>query len=201
MLDPFYPIVETPRWVERLIKLGVQTLQLRAKDLDADEALEVVADSLKLCAGHDVQLIVNDYWRQAIDLGADWLHLGQGDLEHADMTAIRKANLKLGISTHDHAELEIALKHDPDYIALGPVYHTTLKEMPWKPQGMDRVREWKTLISCPLVAIGGINLDRAEEVWAAGADSLSVVTDVVFNADPDAQTLKWLEWAASKRNT
>jgi len=198
-LDPFYPIVETPDWVERLVKLGVRTLQLRAKDLDDVQALKVVSDSLKLCEGHDVQLIINDYWGAAIDLGADWLHLGQGDLATADMAAIKKAGLKLGLSTHDHAELETALKHDPDYIALGPVYHTTLKEMPWQPQGMDRVREWKGLINCPLVAIGGITLERADEVWAAGADSLSVVTDIVFNDNPDQRTTDWLNWAETKR--
>jgi thiamine-phosphate pyrophosphorylase len=198
-LDPFYPIVETPQWVENMVALGVRTMQLRAKDLDEAQAREIVADSLKLCQGHDVQLIINDYWNAAIECNADWLHLGQGDLETADMMAIKQAGLKVGLSTHDHSELERALKHEPDYIALGPVYHTTLKQMPWAPQGMDRVKEWKSLIKCPLVAIGGISLERADEVWAAGADSLSVVTDIVFNDDPDSRTKGWLNWAETKR--
>lgn len=197
-LNPFYPIVETPEWVERLARLGAKFIQLRAKALDDAQASGIVAASLQICARYNAALVVNDYWRAAIDQNAPWLHLGQGDIAEADMKAVKASGIKLGISTHDEAELENALAHNPDYVALGPVYHTTLKEMPWAPQGLDKVSLWKRKVSCPLVAIGGITLERADDVWAAGADCVSVVTDVVFADDPDGRIKAWVSWAQAK---
>ena len=110
-----------------------------------------------------------------------------------DVAAIRRAGIKLGISTHSHEELARALCEDPDYVALGPIYETKLKVMPWAPQGLDRISEWKALAKRPLVAIGGITLERAPLVFDAGADSIAVVTDVVAHADPEARTREWLE--------
>ena len=149
MLHTFYPVLPDFGWLERLVPLGVKTVQLRLKDADENEINRQVAASLELCAKHDCQLIVNDYWRVAIAHGADFIHLGQEDLAEADLDAIRAAGMKLGISTHSHEELEVALKASPDYIALGPVYETKLKKMKWKPQGLARVTEWKSLVSCP----------------------------------------------------
>ena len=121
------------------------------------------------------------------------MHLGQTDLDTADLGALRRHGLKLGVSTHDHAELERALSTDPDYVALGPVYPTTLKVMPWAPQGLERLGEWKRLIgSRPLVAIGGITLARVPLCLDAGADSVAVVSDIVANPDPERQTAAWL---------
>ena len=107
----------------------------------------------------DCQLVVNDYWREAIDLGANFVHLGQQDLAAADLRAIRAANIKIGVSTHSLEELEAALEAEADYVALGPIYATTLKQMPWPPQGLPRIAEWRGRIGCPLVAIGGITLE------------------------------------------
>ncbi len=116
--------------------------------------------------------MVNDYWRAAIVAGAKHLHLGQEDLADADLHAIRDAGLTLGISTHDDEELETALRADPDYIALGPIFPTTLKSMRFAPQGIPKITEWKKRIgNIPLVAIGGIKLEQAAEIFAAGADS------------------------------
>ena len=117
-----------------------------------------IARALEFASAHDCQLVVNDYWREAIDLGADFVHLGQGDLVGADIAAIKAAGIRLGISTHSIAELDIALGVEPDYIALGPIYPTKLKAMPWAPQGLARIAEWRSKIGCPLVAIGGITL-------------------------------------------
>ena len=122
---------------------------MRLKDAEPSEINRQIEASLKLCAKHECQLIVNDYWREAIACGADYVHLGQEDLAGADLAAIKVAGLKLGISTHSHEELEIALKAGPDYVALGPVYETKLKKMKWAPQGLERVTEWKSLIPCP----------------------------------------------------
>ena len=143
--------------------------------------------------GTPTKLVVNDYWRAAIVAGAKHLHLGQEDLADADLEAIRDAGLTLGISTHDDDELETALRAEPDYIALGPIFPTTLKSMRFAPQGIPKITEWKKRIGdIPLVAIGGIKLEQAAEIFAAGADSIAVVSDVTQNADPDARVRAWL---------
>jgi thiamine-phosphate pyrophosphorylase len=192
--DRFYPVVDSLAWVERLTKLGVGTVQLRAKDLDDGKALQIVTDALAITSGTATKLIVNDYWRAAVVAGAAHLHLGQEDLADADLAAIREAGLTLGISTHDDAELETALAAKPDYIALGPIFPTTLKSMRFAPQGIPKITEWKRRVGdIPLVAIGGIKLEQAADIFAAGADSIAVVSDVTQNADPDARVRAWLD--------
>ena len=194
----FYPIVPDVGWLERLVPLGVRSIQLRLKDASPGEVRRQIARGIEVCRTHGCQFIVNDYWRDAIALGADCLHLGQEDLAAADLTAIKAAGLRLGISTHSHAELDIALAAMPDYIALGPVYETKLKAMKWGPQGLDKVRDWKHRIgTLPLVAIGGITPERAPGVIAAGADSVAVITDFFTHADPEARVGTWLAWAKS----
>jgi thiamine-phosphate pyrophosphorylase len=191
--DRFYPVVDSVAWVARLALLGVGTIQLRAKNLDDSQALQMVSDALEVIKGTPAKLVVNDYWRAAVVAGAKHLHLGQEDLVEADLKAIRDAGLTLGISTHDDAELETALRADPDYIALGPIFPTTLKSMRFAPQGITKITEWKKRIGgIPLVAIGGIKLEQAAEIFAAGADSIAVVSDVTQNADSDARVRAWL---------
>src|SRR6202046_3695804 len=191
--DRFYPVVDTVAWVARLALLGAGTIQLRAKNLDDGEALEIVSDALEVIKGTPAKLVVNDYWRAAIVAGAKHLHLGQEDLVDADLKAIRDAGITLGISTHDDAELETALRADPDYVALGPIFPTTLKSMRFAPQGIPKITEWKKRIGdIPLVAIGGIKLEQAREIFKAGADSIAVVSDVTQNPEPDARVRAWL---------
>ena len=191
--DRFYPVVDTVAWVARLALLGVGTIQLRAKGLNDSEALQTVTDAIEIIRGTDARLVVNDYWRAAIVAGAKHLHLGQEDLAEADLKAIRDAGLTLGISTHDDEELETALRADPDYIALGPIFPTTLKSMRFAPQGIPKITEWKKRIGhIPLVAIGGIKLEQAREIFKAGADSIAVVSDVTQNPEPDARVRAWL---------
>jgi thiamine-phosphate pyrophosphorylase len=195
--DRFYPVVDSLAWVARLTALGVGTIQLRAKDLDDSRALQIVTDALEITRGTKTKLVINDYWRAAVVAGAEHLHLGQEDLVDADLKAIRDARLTLGISTHDDAELETALRADPDYIALGPIFPTTLKSMRFAPQGIAKITEWKKRIgNIPLVAIGGIKLEQAAAIFAAGADSIAVVSDVTQNADPDARVRAWLGQSA-----
>ena len=191
--DRFYPVVDSVAWVARLALLGVGTIQLRAKNLNDAEALQMVSDALEAIKGTDAKLVVNDYWRAAIVAGAQHLHLGQEDLADADLGAIREAKLTLGISTHDDEELATALRADPDYVALGPIFPTTLKSMRFAPQGIPKITEWKKRVGdIPLVAIGGIKLEHAAEIFAAGADSIAVVSDVTQNPDPDARVRAWL---------
>ena len=193
--DRFYPVVDSVAWVARLALLGVGTIQLRAKGLNDSEALQTVSDALEMTKGTTAKLVVNDYWRAAIVAGAKHLHLGQEDLVEADLKAIRDAGLTLGISTHDDEELETALRAKPDYIALGPIFPTTLKSMRFAPQGIAKISEWKKRIgNIPLVAIGGIKLEQAPAIFAAGADSIAVVSDVTQNAEPDARVRAWLQY-------
>jgi thiamine-phosphate pyrophosphorylase len=191
--DRFYPVVDSVAWVARLARLGVGTIQLRAKNLDHADALRIVREALAVTRGTNTRLVVNDYWRAAIEARAEHLHLGQEDLVDADVKAIRATGLSLGISTHDDAELKAALAAEPDYVALGPIFPTTLKAMRFAPQGVARITEWKKRIGrIPLVAIGGIKFEQAAEIFAAGADSIAVVSDVTLNADPDARVRQWL---------
>ena len=193
--DRFYPVVDSVAWVQRLAALGVGTIQLRAKNLDDARALQIVSDALAAVAGTPTKLVVNDYWRVAIVAGASHLHLGQEDLADADLKAIRDAGLSLGLSTHDDAELETALRAQPDYIALGPIFPTTLKSMRFAPQGIAKISEWKRRVGAiPLVAIGGIKLEQAGDIFAAGADSIAVVSDITQNPDPDARVRAWLQY-------
>jgi len=168
-------------------------VQLRAKALAYLDAVALVRDALRITKGTGTKLVVNDYWQAAIDAHADHVHLGQEDLAEADVAAIRHAGLTLGLSTHDHEELANALKHKPDYIAIGPIYETTLKKMRFAPQGVPRVTEWKKRIGkIPLVAIGGITLERAAAIFAAGADSIAVVSDITQNPNPESRVRAWL---------
>ena len=200
-LDVFYPIVPDLAWLERLVPLGVKTIQLRLKDASPDVVLRQIAASMEVCARHRCQLIVNDYWREAVALGADYVHLGQEDLATADVAAIKAAGIGLGISTHSHEELAIALASQPDYVALGPIYETKLKAMKWSPQGLGRIADWKRRLGeLPLVAIGGITPERADGVRAAGADSVAIITDFFTHPDPEARVRQWLAWAARPRS-
>lgn len=199
-LDPFYLIVDSAAWIERLAPLGVKLVQLRIKEMDEASLRREIRTAMAVCANHGCQLIVNDYWRLAIEEGCDFVHLGQEDLAAADVTAIRAAELKLGVSTHDRAELDTALACQPDYVALGPVYPTILKAMKWEPQGLERIGQWKVLVGdTPLVAIGGLNPDRLPGVFAQGADSAAVVTDITRNDDPERRTREWVAATAPWR--
>jgi thiamine-phosphate pyrophosphorylase len=200
-LDVFYPIVPDVAWLERLVPLGIKTVQLRLKDASPERVRREIAESLEVCARHGCQLIVNDYWREALALGADYIHLGQEDLADADVLAIRAKGARLGISTHSEAELATALAATPSYVALGPIYETRLKAMKWAPQGLERIAQWKTQIgTLPLIAIGGLTPERAQGVLAAGADSLAVITDFFTHPNPEARVREWLAWAERCRS-
>ena len=198
MLDRFYLIVDSSEWLERLLPLGVKTVQLRMKDESHAELTHEIIMSRTLCAQHGATLIVNDYWQMALDEGCDFVHLGQEDMDTADFKALKAGGVRIGLSTHTPEELDRARMFDPDYIALGPIYPTVLKDMTFPPQGLERIGEWKRIIGdMPLVAIGGLTPERAKLVLQAGADSACVVTDILRNADPEARTREWVEAVVS----
>lgn len=197
LLPRFYPVFDNVRWLERMVPLGVKLVQLRIKDTPRADVKAQVQAGRDLCEAHGAILVVNDYWDLAIELRCDWVHLGQEDLDDADLAAIRAADIKLGVSTHDHDELDRVLAFDPDYVALGPVYPTILKKMKWHQQGLGKVTEWKERIGdLPLCAIGGMSVERAPGAFEAGADTVAAVTDITLHDDPEARVREWLKVCA-----
>ncbi|MFK7997482.1 MAG: thiamine phosphate synthase [Granulosicoccus sp.] len=193
MLDRFYLIVDKTEWLEQFLPLGVRCVQLRIKNQSQEVVRQEIRHAIKLCEASGCQLIINDYWQLAIEEGGSAVHLGQEDLDTADTDALTKAGIRYGISTHDRAELNRALRYEPAYIALGPVYATILKKMPWRPQGLEKLGRWKASIGdIPLVAIGGFTPERAAGAFEHGADSVCVVTDVLLHEDPCARIKEWL---------
>ncbi|MGY9037560.1 MAG: thiamine phosphate synthase [Rhodobacterales bacterium] len=192
-LDRFYPIFDSAAWLDRLVPLGIKLVQLRIKDTPAPMLRREIRQAKAICAAHDCTLVINDHWQIALEEGCDFIHLGQEDLDTADLSAIRDAGARLGVSTHDKAELARALDLRPEYIALGPIYPTILKKMKWHEQGLDRLRDWRDLVGqTPLVAIGGMSVARAAGAFDAGADSVAAVTDITLHANPEGRIADWL---------
>ncbi|MGF1727469.1 thiamine phosphate synthase [Photobacterium nomapromontoriensis] len=181
-----YPVVDTAAWVEQLLALGVNTTQLRIKDPSEPSLPSQVADIIAAGERYQAQVFVNDYWQLAIEHQAYGVHLGQEDLETADLFAIQQAGLRLGLSTHGYYEILRAAEFSPSYIALGHIFPTTTKDMPSKPQGLNRLALYQKLIgeAFPTVAIGGIDLSRAEKVWRTGVTSVAVVRAITEATDP-----------------
>ena len=197
-LPRFYPIVDSADWVNRLVGVGAALIQLRIKDAPPAKLRAELHHALTICRRSGAILVVNDHWQAALDAGAEWVHLGQEDLDTADVPALRARGLQIGLSTHSEDELERALGFDPDYVALGPIYPTILKQMKFAPQGLARIGEWKRRVGeIPLVAIGGLSVERGVACLAAGADTVSVVTDITLNADPEARAREWLAATAA----
>lgn len=190
----FYPVVDSANWVRRMAAAGARLIQLRIKQPDSAALRTEIREARDACAAAGACLVLNDHWQAAIEEGVGFLHLGQEDLDGADLAAIRRHALRLGVSTHSDDELDRALSVAPDYVALGPVWPTTLKQMPWAPQGVQRLADWKRRLgSVPLVAIGGVTLDRAPFCVAGGADAVAVVSDVLQHPDPDARARAWAD--------
>ncbi|WP_337022266.1 thiamine phosphate synthase [Pantoea anthophila] len=174
-----YPVVDSPAWIERLLTAGVRTLQLRIKDQPDEIAEPAIAQAIALGKRYDARLFINDYWELAIRHDAYGVHLGQEDLDVADLARIRQAGLRLGISTHDDTELDRALAIQPSYIALGHIFPTQTKAMPSAPQGVEQLkRHLARLTHIPTVAIGGISIAGAPEVLATGVGSIAVVSAI-----------------------
>ena len=195
----FYPVVPTAAWVERLLSWGVRTVQLRIKTADhapADISAEVIAAIEAGKAVPGAQVFINDHWQLALQAGAYGVHLGQEDLDTADIEALRSAGIRLGLSTHTPEELARAKAVQPSYLAIGPIYPTTLKVMPYAPVGLENLQAWAKLAApYPVVAIGGISLERMPGVLACGVDDMAVVSAVTLAADPHQATLAGLKLA------
>lgn len=195
----FYPVVPSAEWVGRLAKAGVRTIQLRVKNLTGDCLEREIAAAIEVSKAYDCHLYVNDYWELAIKLQAFGVHLGQEDLLTADIGTIYGAGLKLGVSTHCYEEVGRALALQPSYIAIGPIYPTTTKPMKFTPQGIAGFARWRKSLNFPLVVIGGITLEGAEDFLKLGADGVAVVRDITEHPLPEERARQWLRlWAKEK---
>ena len=188
-----YPVVDSIDWIARLLEWGVKTLQLRIKDPQAADLEQQIMQAIELGRRYQARLFINDYWQLAIKHGAYGVHLGQEDIQIADLDALRNAGLRLGISTHDPVELAEALTIRPSYVALGHIFPTQTKDMPSQPQGLARLRECVLQSGdCPTVAIGGISEERVPQVLATGVGSVALVSAITKAADPKAATERLL---------
>lgn len=196
-----YPVLPSAEWVERALDLGVRTAQLRRKSTDAADLQHEIARSVEAGRRHDAQLFINDHWREAIVAGAYGVHLGQEDVQTADLDAIARAGLRLGLSTHGYYEMLRALHFRPSYLALGAVFPTTTKVMPTRPQGLARLARYVQLLSgrVPLVAIGGIDAKVMSGVLATGVGSAAVVRAVTEAADTADAVSSLQQMFASQR--
>ena len=184
-----YPVVDSVEWIARLLEVGVRTLQLRIKDREEEAVEPAVIESIALGKRYHGRLFINDYWQLAIKHRAYGVHLGQEDLDVANLNAIREAGLRLGVSTHDDHELDRALAIRPSYIALGHIFPTETKAMPSAPQGLTELqRHIARLKGVSTVAIGGISLARAPAVLATGVGSIAVVRAITQAPDWRAAT-------------
>ncbi len=191
-----YPVVDSVAWIERLLAVGVKTIQLRIKDKQDDEVEADIIAAVALGRRYDARLFINDYWRLAIKHQAYGVHLGQEDLESTELELIRAAGLRLGVSTHDDMEIDVALAARPSYIALGHVFPTQTKQMPSAPQGLEQLASHiERLADYPTVAIGGISLERAPAVLATGVGSIAVVSAITQANDWQAATAQLLQLA------
>jgi len=180
-----YAIVDSAEWVARVLKGGVRTVQLRIKDAQHPRLREEVRAAVKAARDCQAQLFINDHWQLAIEEGAYGVHLGQEDLAVADLAAIARAGLRLGLSTHSFWEVCRAWALKPSYIACGPIHPTAAKAMPWIPQGNGNLSFWCQLLPLPVVAIAGMDVARATQAMQCGAAGVAVISAITGAASPE----------------
>lgn len=182
-----YAVVDSAAWVRRVLAAGIRTVQLRIKDPQESTLEAQIHESIAVAnATPGAQLFINDHWALALRLGAYGVHLGQEDLDTVDLNALRRAGVRLGLSTHSYWEVARAWALRPSYIACGPIFATQSKDMPWIPQGLDNLGYWAGLLPVPVVGIGGIDVRNIAEVAAQGVASAAVITAITRAPDPEA---------------
>lgn len=186
-----YPVIDSVEWLQRLLPLGVKTIQLRIKEKNAHLEQDI-ATAIQCAKKFQARLFINDYWQLAIHHGAYGVHLGQEDLIEADIQAIHHAGLRLGVSTHCYYEVAKAHAVKPSYIAVGPVFKTTSKEMKFSEQGLLQLHYWCDLLTYPVVAIGGINQTNIHDVLATGCDGVALIAAITKATDPIRATKELL---------
>ncbi|GAA0817627.1 thiamine phosphate synthase [Colwellia asteriadis] len=179
-----YPVIDSLYWLKRLLPLGLEIIQLRIKNVTNEQLERIIVEAIEFAKDYKTRLFINDYWQLAIKHGAYGVHIGQEDLQDADLAAIQQAGLRLGISTHGCYEFLLAQQLQPSYLAIGAIFPTKTKDMTGQIQGIDNLKQVLALRpteksqQIPVVAIGGISLERAPKVLATGVESIAVVTAI-----------------------
>ncbi len=178
-----YPVVDSIEWLEKLLPLGVKTIQLRVKNKSEQELDALVARASELGHQYQARLFINDYWKLAIKHNAYGVHLGQEDLDTADLVAIREAGVHLGLSTHSEYEWSRAATFKPSYLAIGAIFPTDTKEVVIV--GTENLHHWVKVLGgdYPLVAIGGIKNHNLDQILSSGIGSVAVVTAITAAED------------------
>ncbi len=166
-----YPIVDRADKLKPLYDCGITTAQLRIKDMEGKALEAEIIEGIRISKSYNARFFVNDYWRLAIKHGAYGVHLGQEDIQEADIETIYDAGLRLGISSHTPKEIEIALSFEPSYLAIGPIFEPISKKMAYENVGLERLKQWAAHVDYPIVAIGGITQENIADVAATKAAS------------------------------
>lgn len=194
-----YPIVDRAAWLERLFPLGITTVQLRIKDLPASDVEAEIKRAVQLARKFHIRLFVNDYWELAIKHDAYGVHLGQQDLNTADLSALSKQGVCVGISTHTYSEVARALAINPSYIAFGPIYPTQSKKMIYSPRGLLLLKEMVEMLThYPWVAVGGINRANLKDVVSTGVSGVAMISGIINAADPEGEIDKMMKYLSAE---
>ena len=185
-----YPIVDRAYKLKPLYEVGVTTAQLRVKDLEGEVLEREVVEAIALSKAYNVRFFLNDYWQLAIKHGAYGVHLGQEDIQEAEINAIYDAGLRLGISSHTPKEIEIALGFEPSYLAIGPIFEPISKKMAYENVGIENLKRWSAYVDYPIVAIGGITQENIKEVAQSGAASGIAMISAVLDAQGEVSATK-----------
>ena len=197
-----YPLVDRADKLKILYELGITTAQLRVKDLKERALEDEIAKAVKISEHYKVRLFINDYWELAIKHNAYGIHLGQEDLETANLEAIHQASIRLGVSTHTTKEIEMALEIEPSYLAIGPIFETTSKKVNYETVGVKELTNWSKNVHYPIVAIGGINLSNIEEIIAIkNVDGIAMISELLEENVISPKKTKTLLKLFSKKNT
>ena len=187
-----YPIVDRAAWVDRLTRCGVDMIQIRVKDMTGEALEREITEAVAIAKRTNCRLYVNDHWQLALKLKAYGVHIGQDDLPTTDLVALQAAGVRLGLSTHGYAEIARSLAVLPSYLAIGTLFTSPSKSFAHDPLGLDRFATMRRLVPVPVVAIGGITLERAHDVREAGADGIAVISDVTKATNVEARVKAWL---------
>jgi thiamine-phosphate pyrophosphorylase len=184
----------------RLAESGVKLIQLRDKGASSGKLYSQALEYLSVLSPHGARLILNDRPDIAAMSGAGGVHVGQEDLPVEDARAICGTDAWVGVSTHNIEQLREAALTSADYIAVGPIFPTTSKQKPDPVVGLDLLRQARQLTRKPLVAIGGITIESAADVFRAGADSVAVIRDLISAPDPATRAQEYLAIAERVRS-
>ena len=186
-----YPLVDRAAWLKELLPLGVTTIQLRAKDLSGAALEKEIVAAIDLARRYNARLFINDAWELALKHGAYGVHLGQEDVAGADMSVLTRAGIRVGISTHNYAELARAAALQPSYIAIGPVFATPTKALTQPPLGIRGFQRLAALAPAPVVAIGALTPEHVPALRASGANGFAVIGDIIKATDFVARVRNW----------